>query len=456
VPKVHLLSLGCPKNLVDSDNLLRKLEKLGILYSSRPDESDVILVNTCGFIADAKRESVEEILRLAEKKKKGPRKLIVFGCLAERAGAELKKEIPEIDALWGVADQEKIVEYCEKNIVPRRSRPLKKTGRGEGALCRRAEAADAGEAPGDEAGLSVTEKFIDVPYAYVKIAEGCNRGCTYCAIPGIRGGYRSRPPEEVLNEAEAFLRSGFRELVVVAQDITSYGRDIGGYDLSRLIRDMSSLEGEFWVRLLYLHPASVTDKLLETIAAENKACKYLDMPLQHSEERILKLMGRGGNSRQFEELIRKARDIIPGVNVRTSLIVGFPQEREEDFQRLTEFVRRMKFDRLGAFTYSREEGTPAYTLKGQVPKKTKEERYHKLMGIQSEISLEINRALVGKTFTALVDEAEDGAAAARLYSQAPEIDGVVLIEDARVAKGAFVHVRISAAYDYDLKGEVVR
>jgi ribosomal protein S12 methylthiotransferase len=446
VPKVHLLSLGCPKNLVDSDNLLRKLEKKGIRYSSRPDDSDLILVNTCGFIEDARRESVEEILKLAEEKGRGTaKKLIVFGCLAKRSGAELKKEIPEIDALWGVADQEKIVEYCEKNIVRSPGRTPRKTGRGEVGLYGRV----------DDAGVSGSEKFIDVPYAYVKIAEGCNRGCTYCVIPGIRGEYRSRAPEEVLNEAEALVRSGFRELIVIAQDITSYGRDIGGYDLSRLIMDMSSLDGDFRIRLLYLHPSSVTESLLETMSAEKKVCKYIDMPLQHSEERILKLMGRGGNSRQFEELIRKARDIIPGVNVRTSLIVGFPQEREEDFRRLTEFVRRMKFDRLGVFTYSREEGTPAFTLKGQVPKKTKEERCHTLMGIQSEISLKINSALVGKTFTALVDEAAGGVAVARLYSQAPEIDGVVLIEDARPAQGDFVHVKVTAAYDYDLKGEVV-
>jgi ribosomal protein S12 methylthiotransferase len=434
VRKVHLLSLGCPKNLVDSEKLLKKLEKKGICYSSNYKDSDIVLVNTCGFIEDARRESVGEILRIAEEKgKNGVKKLIVFGCLAERSGDELKKEIPEIDALWGVADEDKIVEYCEKIIKSEDT-----AGDGKAMVA------------------SPYERFVDTPYAYLKIAEGCNRGCTYCVIPGIRGAYRSRGPEEVLNEAEGLVRSGVKELIVIAQDITSYGRDIGGYDLSRLIKDMASLEGDFWIRLLYLYPASVTEKLLETISAEGKVCKYIDMPLQHSEERILKLMGRGGNSRQFEKLIKRTRDIIPGVNIRTSFIVGFPQESDEDFEGLMEFVRKIKFDRLGVFTYSREEGTPAFALKGQVPKSAKKERYDRIMEIQSAISVGKNKKLVGRTFPALVDEADDNIAVARLYSQAPEIDGVVLIEEQNVVKGNFVQVKITGAYDYDLKGTVVR
>lgn len=432
--KVHLLSLGCPKNLVDSEKLLKKLEKKGIFYSSDSKDSDIVVVNTCGFIEDAKRESVEEILRIAEEKgKNGVKKLIVFGCLAERSGDELKKEIPEIDALWGVADEDEIVEYCEKII----------------------KSEDTAAGRGD-VGMSVHEKFVNTSYAYLKIAEGCNRGCTYCVIPAIRGAYRSREPEAVLNEAEGLVRGGVRELIVIAQDITSYGRDIGGYDLSRLIKDMASLEGDFWIRLLYLYPASVTEKLLETISAEKKVCKYIDIPLQHSEERILKLMGRGGNSRQSEELIRRIRDIIPEVNIRTSFIVGFPQENDEDFGGLMEFVRKIKFDRLGVFTYSREEGTPAFALKGQAPKRTKKERYDRIMEMQSAISLAKNKKLIGKTFRALVDDADDKVGVARLYSQAPEIDGVVLIEEQNVVKGNFVQVKITGAYDYDLKGTVVR
>jgi ribosomal protein S12 methylthiotransferase len=445
VRKVHLLSLGCPKNLVDSEKLLKKLEKKGICYSSNSKDSDIILVNTCGFIEDAWRESVGEILRIAEEKgKNGVKKLIVFGCLAERSGEELKKEIPEIDALWGVADEDGIVEYCMKTIV------------GAGPHACRKEGQPQGVAPTADDEEKYPVKFIDTSYAYLKIAEGCNRGCSYCVIPGIRGAYRSREPQEVLNEAEGLVRSGVKELIVIAQDITSYGRDIGAYDLSRLIRDIASLDGDFWIRLLYLYPASVTDRLLETMSAEKKICKYIDMPLQHSEERILKLMGRGGNSRQFEKLIRRTRDIIPEVNIRTSFIVGFPQESDEDFEGLMEFVRKIKFDRLGVFTYSREEGTPAFALKGQVPKSTKKERYDRIMEIQSAISLEKNKKLVGKTFRALVDEADDKIALARLYSQAPEIDGVVLIEQRNMVKGNFVQVKITGAYDYDLKGTVVR
>lgn len=432
--KVHLLSLGCPKNLVDSEKLLKKLEKKGICYSSNSKDSDIILVNTCGFIEDARRESVGEILRIAEEKgNNGVKKLVVFGCLAERSGEELKKEIPEIDALWGVADEDEIVEYCEKII----------------------KSEDTAAGRGD-VGTSVHERFVDTPYAYLKIAEGCNRGCSFCVIPRIRGAYRSRGPEEVLNEAEGLVKSGIKELIVIAQDITSYGRDIGGYDLSRLIRDIASLEGDFWIRLLYLYPASLTEKLLETISAEKKICKYIDMPLQHSEERILKLMERGGNSRQFEKLIRRTRDIIPEVNIRTSFIVGFPHESDEDFEGLMEFVRKIKFDRLGVFTYSREEGTSAFSLKGQVPGRTKKARYEKIMEMQSAISLAKNKKLVGKTFRALVDDVDDKVAVARLHSQAPEIDGVVLIEQRNMVKGGFVQVKITGAYDYDLKGDVVR
>ena len=426
--KVHLLTLGCPKNLVDSENLLKKLEKKGLCYSSSAGDSDIILVNTCGFIEAAKRESVEEILKVAgEKGDRGDKKLVVFGCLAKRFGKELKEEIPEIDALWGVADEDAIVEYCERNIQSE-----------------------------ETLGPAVPVRLVEGPFAYVKIAEGCNRGCTYCVIPKIRGDYRSRDPEMILTEAESLVRSGVRELIVVAQDITSYGRDIKAYDLSRLVTDMASLQGDFRIRLLYLYPASITEGLLSAMAGEEKICKYIDMPLQHSEERILKLMGRGGGSSRFGELISRIRQRIPDVTVRTTFIVGFPGETEADFEGMMKFVREMKFDRLGVFTYSREKGTPAYALKGQVPIKIKKERYNRIMEIQSKISLEKNLDLVGRTFRALVDEAGEDVALARLCSQAPEIDGVIMIRDRDVVKGDFVQVKITQAYDYDLEGTSVR
>ncbi|MEW6109425.1 MAG: 30S ribosomal protein S12 methylthiotransferase RimO [Nitrospirota bacterium] len=424
--KVSLVSLGCPKNLVDSGNLLNRLKEEGIFYTSNPAESDIVMVNTCGFIEAAKRESIEEILRLSKFKdnKKGL-KLIVFGCLAKRYGKDLRKEIPEIDSMWGVGDEEKILEYCKK-------------------------ATDGTGPSADE------ENFIETPYAYMKIAEGCDRGCSYCAIPGIRGRFRSRTPEDILGEAENHISSGVKELILIAQDITSYGNDINGYDLSRLIKDISSIDGDFWIRLLYLYPASINDDLLDTINAEDKVCKYIDMPLQHSEDKILKLMGRGGSKKYFEKLISKIRDNIPGVNIRTTLIAGFPQETEEDFNHMADFVRDMEFDRLGVFIYSKEEGTPAYRIKGQIPKHIKEKRRNRIMEIQSAVSLKKNKSLSGRTFKALVDDVDGGIAVARIYSQAPEIDGIVLINEADAQKGDFVRVKIEDAYDYDLKGSIVR
>jgi len=430
VAKVFLLSLGCPKNLVDSENLLKKLGDRGISYSTTPEDSDILVVNTCGFIEEAKRESIEEILRIAGEKGKGKRKkLLVYGCLAKRFGGELRAEIPEIDALWGVGEDDEIVSYCENVIGPR---------------------AVTGPGP------SMMRQFSDKPYAYLKIAEGCDRGCSYCVIPSIRGAFKSRDAGDIVREAEGLLRSGVKELILVAQDITSYGKERGAYDLAKLIKMVASLKGEFWIRLLYLYPTSIDDNLLETMAAEKKVCKYIDMPLQHSEDRILKLMGRGGSREYYEKLIRRIRFVIPGVCLRTTFIVGFPQEGEEESEKLVSFVRKMKFDRLGAFTYSKEEDTRAFNLKGQVPERKRRERYERLMEAQSAISLSKNKALVGKTFRALVDEVDDGVAIARLYSQAPEIDGVVFIEEEGIEKGTFVKVKITGAFDYDLKGKVLK
>jgi len=429
VSKVHLLSLGCPKNLVDSEKLLRRLSSEGMFLSSDPEDADILMVNTCGFIEAAKRESVEEILKAAAlKTKSGKKKLIVYGCLAKRSGEELLKEVPEIDALWGVGEDEKIVEYCRKAIAP--ASPSKITRakiRGVGILS-------------------------DTPYAYLKIAEGCDRKCAYCVIPGIRGGFRSAPPEEIIKEAKRLVRAGAKELIVVAQDITSYGKDFGGYNLSRLLREIAAVRGDFRIRLLYLYPSSINEELIDTIASEEKICKYIDMPLQHSEEKMLRLMGRGGSRAHFKKLVSKLRKKIPGVSIRTTFIVGFPQETEEDFKGLMSFIEEVRFDRLGAFVYSKEEGTPAAGLKGQVAKKIKQERYERLMSAQAAISLEKNKELVGRRFRALVDETDGSVAIARTCSQAPEIDGVVIIESGKAKKGSFVEVEIIAAYDYDLKG----
>lgn len=422
--KVSLLSLGCPKNLVDSEKLLAKLKARGLFYTSHPEESDIMLINTCGFIESAQRESIEEILKWSRVKGR-KRKLVVFGCLAQRYGEDLRREVPEIDAIWGTGDEDRIVDYCSRIVPP-------------------------------SAGEGEAELLADTPYAYLKIAEGCERKCTYCVIPQIRGRFQSRPPEVLLAEAEELIQSGRKELILIAQDITEYGSDLNGYGLPRLIRDIASLSGDFRIRLLYLYPTSISDELIGTIASVDKVCKYLDMPLQHSEKKILRLMGRGGSRTFFEKLVARIRRAIPGVAIRTTCIVGFPQETEEEFRALVTFVQKVKFDRLGVFLYSREEGSSAYGLKGRLSKKIKADRFNRIMAVQSRISLEKNMALIGKTFRVLVDEVDQGIAIARLCSQAPDIDGVVFIADPAAGKGDFVNVRIEEAYDYDLKGTVVR
>ncbi len=422
--KISLISLGCPKNLVDSENLLKKLAARGLSYTDDRDQADLLLVNTCGFIDAAKKESIEEILNLAAGKEPGNRKLVVFGCLAKRFGDELKREIPEIDMLYGVGDDDKIVDYCASFLT----------------------VSDTTE----------TEiRLSDTAYAYLKIAEGCDRGCSYCVIPDIRGSFRSRMPEEILKEAEAMIRAGRRELIIIAQDITAYGKDLDGYGLSRLIRDIASISGDFWIRLLYLYPTAITDELLETIRTEEKVCKYLDIPLQHTEETILRLMKRGGNRDYYEKLIQKIREIVPDVALRSTLITGFPQESEEDFAAMLDFVQRVKLDMLGVFTYSREEGSSAYSLKGQVPKPVRAKRRDRIMEVQSSISLERNKRLIGRVFRALVDEIDDGVGIARIYSQAPEIDGVVFLKGSGFKKHEFVQIRIDQAFDYDLQGTVI-
>lgn len=423
--KVSISNLGCPKNLVDSQNLLKRLQEIGLHYTSNPEESDFIVVNTCGFIDSAKKESVEEIVRLAQLKtgKRRP-KLIVFGCLAQRYGDELLKEVPEIDVLRGVGAADAIVEFC---------------GKTKEALH----------------GKDVDELFWEKPYSYLKIAEGCDRKCSYCVIPQIRGKFRSRIPDDILAEAEIMISSGIKELIVIAQDITSYGRDLNGFDLSRLLKELCSIHGDFWIRLLYLYPSGISDDLLKTIGSQEKICNYIDMPLQHSVRNVLKLMGRSGSRDNYRRLIAKIRNIIPDVNIRTTFIVGYPQETERDFNGLVKFVREMKFERLGVFTYSREEKTPAFSLRGQIPRRIKKERFDALMKIQSAISLSKNRELVGRTFRTLIDEVDNEVAIARIYSQAPEIDGVVFVHNCQEKKGSFVDVKIESAYDYDLRGTIV-
>ncbi|HTZ16906.1 MAG TPA: 30S ribosomal protein S12 methylthiotransferase RimO [Dissulfurispiraceae bacterium] len=445
---INLTTLGCPKNMVDSRHLMESLVSNGFVPVGNPEEADIILVNTCGFIRDAKEESISEILKLAVLKKgpgKQPRKLVVFGCLAQRYMDELLREIPEIDGIWGVGEDESIIEYCKGVEV-------RKAGR--------QEAGSASELPS-----------FSPSFAYLKIAEGCDKKCTFCVIPSIRGKFRSISPEDILGEARAYVKDGVRELIIVAQDITNYGREWKEYNLLSLLKDLVAIEGDFRIRLLYLYPTEITNELLDLMASEEKICKYLDIPLQHSEDRILRLMGRRGTRKEYEKLIRTIRRKIPGVILRTTFIVGFPTETEEDFRGLVDFVEETRFDRLGVFTFSKEEGTPSSKLKGQIPERTKKRRQDEIMGRQAAISLEKNMEMIGKKSRMIVDEADEKVIIGRLCSHAPEIDGVVIIErlegpqfgslEARkagsdVAVGNLIDVEIVDAYDYDLKGKVIQ
>jgi ribosomal protein S12 methylthiotransferase len=425
--KISLLSLGCLKNQADSESLLRALKAMGFTYTSDPGEADVMLVNTCGFIEEAKRESIEEILTLA-RLRDGRRRLLVFGCLTERYRDELQREMPEIDALFGVSEHEGIKGYL-----------------GEVAASFPPSSPDAGR--------------VIHHVAPLKAAEGCSRRCTYCAIPSIRGPLRSRGHGEVLGEARALLEAGVRELVLVAQDLTGFGRTGArgsASPLARLLRDLASIEGDFRIRPMYFYPTAISGEILEVMAGEGKICNYIDMPLQHSEDRILRLMRRQGGRRRYLGLLRRIRRAVPDVALRTTIMVGFPGEGKEEFRGLMEFIEEAEFDRLGVFAYSREEGTPAASMKGQVPARVKEGRLDDVMRLQADISLRKNRALVGRRMRALVDEIKGDTALGRVYSQAPEVDGHTIIKGIRgrgLRPGRFLDIRITRAYDYDLEGE---
>ncbi|MBI1811726.1 MAG: MiaB/RimO family radical SAM methylthiotransferase, partial [Nitrospirae bacterium] len=399
--KFSLVSLGCPKNLVDSDNLTERLVNSGLSYLDNPENTDILLINTCGFIQDAKKESIAEILKLAEIKKRthvsvtvnsdsvGKKltlkpdtdtnlpsqthehhpKLIVFGCLAKRYKNDLIKEIPDIDAIFGVGEEEKIVEYCEKIQVPSVSVSVNSVSVGKKLTLK----------TDTDTNLTPSPIHPFSSYAYLKIAEGCSRKCTYCVIPSIRGEYKSITPDEILKKAEGYINAGIKELILIAQDTASYGKGLKGYDIAALLKGLCSIKGDFWIRLLYAYPASIKDPLLKVIAGEEKICKYLDIPFQHSEDRILKLMKRGGSRKGYLNLIRKIRHTIPDIALRTTFIAGFPSETEEEFNSLIKFIEEAEFDRLGAFKYSKEEGTPAAKLKEHLTEAIKNRRFDTIM-----------------------------------------------------------------------------
>lgn len=423
VARVHLTSLGCAKNLIDSEELLARLGLAGALVGAPAEEADVLIVNTCGFIEPAKQESLEAIRRLAVYKSEDPKKrLLVVGCLVERAADELRRALPEVDGFFGLGDQEAIVAACGLEPFP--------------------------ESGG--ARLLLTPAHT----AYLRISEGCDNACTYCTIPSIRGSFRSRSPEEIVREAEDLVSGGVRELNVIGQDTTSYGRDLPDrLSIDRLLRKIAGVKGVRWIRLLYAHPAHVTDDLIRTFSEVPQLCPYVDLPLQHLDDEILKRMGRRVTQRETLDLIERLRRLVPDLAIRTTFIVGFPGETEAQFESLLNLVKKLRFDHLGAFAYSREDGTPAARFLDQIDPSEKESRVRELMLLQQEIAVEKNRARVGRTEEAVVDRIGDESEAAsigRTRRQAPDVDGVTFIRGDALAPGDFVNVRIVDVDGYDL------
>ena len=447
--KIGFISLGCPKNLVDSEVMMGQLAAAGYEITTDEGEAETLVVNTCGFIASAKQESINAILEAARMKTDGKAKrLIVAGCLVERYRDELRAEIPEVDAFIGTNQISDITKVCDDKVNTR-SLPVITLGNQSATYLY------------DES----TPRVLATPgySAFIKIAEGCDRPCAFCFIPQMRGHFRSRRFGSVVSEAQGLAARGVKELILVAQDSSRYGEDLGQADgLAHLLRELAQLDGIEWVRVMYTYPTHISDLFLDVMASEPKAVKYLDMPLQHASQNVLKLMRRGGTRASLERLIERVRRRVPGIAVRTTFITGFPGETQEDFNELLAFIRNVEFDRVGVFTYSDEEGTPAYDLPDKVAPKVAAKRCAALMKEQRRISLKRNRSRVGETHRVLFEgEAQETELLwqGRLETQAPEIDGVVLINDVpenfMPAPGDFVNVRITEAHEYDLVGNIV-
>lgn len=439
--KIYIETLGCPKNLVDSENMAGALEEAGHRITREPGEAGAIIVNTCGFIDDAKRESIETILdmaalKLGEGNSSAP-KLIVTGCLSERYQDDLYQQMPEVDLFLGVNEYHLLPQLLENPEFQEKKVFL---------------GADA-----DYTEPATRRSMTEGHSAYLKIAEGCDNFCTYCAIPGIRGAYRSRRMEQILEEAARLASQGAKELILVAQDVTAYGLDLyGSYCLPELLRKLCRLEqGPEWIRLMYCYEERITDELIQVMAEEPKICHYIDIPIQHSSDRILKTMNRKSTSASIQNTLDRLRSAIPDIHIRSTLITGFPGETRDDFKQLLQFVERNRFDRLGVFAYSKEEGTPAASMKQQIPKATKERRRDQVMALQQKISLELNREKIGTILQVLVEEQEDdGSYWGRSRFDAPEIDQTILFTSKRkITPGDMVQIRILDAFDYDLTGE---
>ncbi len=438
---VLFVSLGCDKNLVDSEVMLGLLRDKGYSLTNEEAEADIIVINTCCFIHDAKEESIQTILEMAEYKQTGKLQvLLVTGCLAQRYQSEILTEIPEVDAVLGTTATDKIVETIEQVLEGKQveqyadlqALPLPETNR-----------------------VNTTGGY----YSYLKIAEGCDKYCTYCIIPSLRGKFRSVPMERLVKEAQFLAEGGAKELILIAQETTIYGVDLYGKKmLPELLDRLCEIEGIEWIRLLYCYPEEITDELIETIKCQPKVCHYLDMPIQHASDTVLKRMGRRTNHKELNDLIAKLRNEIPDIALRTSLITGFPQETEEEHQELLEFVQSAGFERLGVFTYSKEENTPAAKMKGQITKKIKLKRQKELMKLQQEVSKRRGEEKVGKIIKVMIEGKlpEEDIFIGRSYMDAPNVDGLVFVHSKdSYLSGEFVDVKITRAKEYDLVGEAV-
>lgn len=435
--KVALVSLGCSKNLVDSEVMLNILSSNSYMLTQDTNKADVIIVNTCGFIESAKQESIDNIIELGQLKNNGNCKvLIASGCLAERYKEDLINEMPELDAVIGTGDYKSILEVIDSAMSG--SKVVKYGNQ---------ESIDIHELPRVISTIAAS--------TYLKIAEGCDNRCTYCIIPSLRGKYRSRRFEDIIKEATQLAGQGIKELNVIAQDTTRYGKDLyGKYRIAELLDELSKIEGIEWIRLQYSYPDEFDDDLINIIATNDKICKYLDIPIQHASNAILKRMARRTTKEEIKELVTKLRSKIPNIALRTSLIVGFPGETESDFKELVDFVKEIRFDRLGVFIYSREEDTPAFQMEDQVEEEIKLKRQERIMLLQSDISLDNNQKMVGKVIKVFIEGEESNKYYGRSYKDAPEIDGNVFFSSKEKHNpGDFTYVKIVEASEYDLIGE---
>lgn len=438
---ILFISLGCDKNLVDTEVMLGLLASKGHQMVDDERDADVIVINTCCFIHDAKEESIQNILEMAELKKEGRLKaLIVTGCLAQRYKEEIIEEIPEVDAVLGTTSYDKILDAIDEALKGHHH----------------VEMTDIDALPYVDTKRLVT---TGGHFAYLKIAEGCDKHCTYCIIPKIRGNFRSVPMERLIKEAEELAEQGVKELILVAQETTLYGKDIyGEKSLHKLLKELCKIAGIRWIRILYCYPEEITDELIQVMKEEKKICHYLDLPIQHASDEILKRMGRRTSKAQLKEIISKLREEIPDITLRTTLITGFPGETEEQHEELMEFVDEMEFDRLGVFTYSPEEDTPAALMDNQIEEEVKEDRQAELMELQQDIAFDLAEDMIGKEVLVLIEGkvADENAYVGRTYKDAPNVDGLIFVNtEEELMSGDFARVKVTGALEYDLIGEII-